>query len=473
MSELPSFLVPVWILGFAVLAVLGLLALQLKFTLLCLGMALLPVFIYSWRLHRIAKGKVTLADALHFYVLYFPARIIGSLRGLIQPVRLTDSGNQDKMARPLKVLQFICPTGFYGAERWILTLAKNLDPAEVQCDLAITIEPGFDDLEIARQYEKLGLLVHRIPMKGRFDLSVFLRLRALLKSDGYDIIHTHGYKSDIIGLIAARLAGIKAISTPHGFENADDWKLRAYIGLGNQFLRFFNVVAPLSEQLCKDVDNIGVSPKKVVYIQNGVDLAEVESQRENWMTNNILKQKKNKRIGFIGQMISRKNLFDLLNVFDRLAQQHDGLELKLLGDGDQRKELEAYAQTLSSVKAIEFLGFRNDRLEWLQSFDLFAMTSTLEGIPRCLMETMAMGVPVAAYDIPGIDQLVHHDNTGVLAPLGDKQSLAQQWERVLFDAAFANQLSEQARNFVWQNFSGHRMAQEYAELFQKVLQKQD
>lgn len=369
--------------------------------------------------------------------------------------------------KPIRILQFICPTGFYGAERWILTLARNLDPAEVQCDLAVTVEPGFDDLEIARQYEKLGLTVHRIPMAGRFDLSVFLRLRALLLG-GYDIIHTHGYKSDIIGLIAARMAGVKAISTPHGFENADDWKLRAYIGLGNRFLRFFDVVAPLSEQLCADVAAIGVASEKIIYVQNGVDLDEVEAQRENWASNIILKNKKNKRIGFIGQMISRKNLFDLLDIFDQLSQQHESIELKLLGDGDQRKELEEYAKTLSSASAIEFLGFRNDRLEWLQSFDLFAMTSTLEGIPRCLMETMAMGVPFAAYQIPGIDQLVIHGQTGVMAPPGDKETLAKEWEKLLFDSEFSKRIAKNARVFVQENFAGARMARDYTRLFQQI-----
>ncbi|HVK99733.1 MAG TPA: glycosyltransferase [Dongiaceae bacterium] len=373
------------------------------------------------------------------------------------------------MHKPLKVLQFICPTGFYGAERWILTLAKNLDDAVVQCDLAVTVEPGMAELEVARQYQALGKKVHRVPMQGRFDLGGISRLCALIRAEGYDIIHTHGYKSDILGLIAARLTGIKIVATPHGFENAEDWKLRAYIGLGNQFLKWCDVVAPLSEQLCEDVAKIGVRSQKVRYVQNGVDLDEVDGQRRNAASNAVLQSKTLKRVGFIGQMISRKNIFDLLDIFDGLQQKHGNLELKLLGDGDQRKELEQYTQKLASRPAIEFLGFRNDRLEWLQSFDLFVMTSTLEGIPRCLMETMAMGVPVAAYAIPGIDQLVIHDKTGVLAPLGEKQALAEQWERLLFEPDLSRRIVDNARDFVWNHFSGARMAKEYTDLFRDMV----
>lgn len=371
------------------------------------------------------------------------------------------------MSEAVKVLQLICPTGFYGAERWILTLGKNLDKAKVQCDLAVTVEPGLPELELEKQYRLLVGTTHKLQMKGRFDVGVIFRLCSLIRKEGYQIIHTHGYKSDILGLIAARLTGIRALSTPHGFENADDWKLKAYIGMGNHFLKWFDQVAPLSDQLCNDMNTIGVRHSKVRYIQNGVDLDEVEQHRID------PKQlpKSRRRVGFIGQMISRKNIFDLLDIFDDIASRHDNVELKLLGDGDQRPALEARARTLASRDRIEFLGFRDDRLEWLKSFDLFAMTSTLEGIPRCLMETMAMGVPVAAYKIPGIDQLVFHDETGLLAELGDRNTLTRHWEALLFDAQCASRIADSARNYVLDNFSGRRMAQEYDRLYRDMLAK--
>ncbi|HAG92802.1 MAG: glycosyltransferase [Pseudomonadales bacterium] len=371
------------------------------------------------------------------------------------------------MSDTVKVLQFICPTGFYGAERWILTLAKNLDRQQVQCDLAVTVEPDLPELEVEKQYKLLAGATHKLAMSGRFDLSVIRKLCQLIRREGYQIIHTHGYKSDILGLIAARLTGITALSTPHGFENADDWKLKAYIGVGNRFLRWFDGVAPLSEQLCKDMDTIGVRRSKVHYIQNGVDLDEVERCRVDPAT----LPKSRKRIGFIGQMISRKNIFELLDIFEDIASRHDDVELKLLGDGDQRVELEQYAATLTARERIEFLGFRDDRLDWLKSFDLFVMTSTLEGIPRCLMETMAMGVPVTAYNIAGIDQLLTHNETGLLAELGDKQSLTRHWEAVLYDEKRARELADNARQYVMDHFSGHRMAQEYDALFKKLLAK--
>ncbi|PCI59667.1 MAG: glycosyltransferase [Gammaproteobacteria bacterium] len=370
--------------------------------------------------------------------------------------------------KKINILQFICSTGFYGAERWILALAKHLNKESIRCDLAITLEDDSKDLEIVKHYRKTCAdvgNVYEIPMSNKFDLKVINKLVSLIKEREIDIIHTHGYKSDILGVIAAKKAGIKSIVTPHGFENADDFKLRTFIWLGCQIMRFADKVVPLSKQLCDDSKRFGVKDKKLVYIQNGVDLSEVEEQR----LKPIQREHQQKRIGFVGQMISRKNIFDILDVFDKLNKKHNNLKLIFLGDGDQRTELETYANQLTSKANIEFLGFRDDRLELLQSFDLFVMTSTLEGIPRCLMEATAMGVPVAAYNISGIDQLITHEKSGLLATLHDKETLSNYWEKLLFEPKYAQKLAQNARDFVNENYSAQRMANEYNALFIKMM----
>ena len=97
------------------------------------------------------------------------------------------------------------------------------------------------------------------------------------------------------------------------------------------------------------------------------------------------------------------------------------------------------------------------------------MTSTLEGIPRCLMEATAAEIPVAAYDIPGIDQLITHQQTGLLAPLGDKEQLLAHWETLLFDADTAVSLAGAAKDFVYAHYSAQRMATEYTDLFEQLV----
>lgn len=365
------------------------------------------------------------------------------------------------------VLQFICPTGFYGAERWILALARHLPEHDIRCDLAVTLEDDSKDLELVRQFRSNFGDAFEIPMKHKFDLGVVQRLVELIKERDIHVIHTHGYKSDIIGVLAARKAGIPCVVTPHGFENAKDFKLRAFIWLGCKAMMFAEAVAPLSQALCEDSRKAGVKEHKLHYIQNGVDLSEVEEVRLEQKS--APKTEGIKRIGFIGQMISRKNIFDILDVFNELAELRNDIELMLLGDGTQRAELEAYSQQLSQRDRIQFLGFRDDRLLLLKSFDLFVMSSTLEGIPRCLMEACAMETPISAYKIPGIDQLIFHEQTGLLAPLGDREALKDTWQRLLDDESLARNLGRSARAYVEEHFSAKRMASEYNQLFRQLM----
>ncbi|MBO1256536.1 glycosyltransferase [Alteromonas sp. 5E99-2] len=366
----------------------------------------------------------------------------------------------------MKVLQFICSTGFYGAERWVLALAKHL-PNTIISELAVTLEPGTEDLELVKHFNTLGK-THAVPMKGRFDRSVVSKLAQLIKDNNIDIIHTHGYKSDIIGVLAARKAGIPCVVTPHGFENAADIKLRLFIWAGCQAMRFADSVAPLSPQLVEDVKKFNIGKDKLTYIQNGVDLSEVEAVRQ---TKTPKDPSGIKTIGFVGQMISRKNITALLDTFESLYAKRQDIRLVLLGDGDARPSLEDYTSGLSSKTAIEFLGFRQDRLEQLRDFDLFVMSSTLEGIPRCLMEACAMEIPVSAYDIAGIDQLITNKDTGLLAPLHNKEQLLADWECLLNDESYAKTLAHNAKLFVEKHFSAQRMADEYATLFNQLLEQ--
>jgi len=368
--------------------------------------------------------------------------------------------------KKINILQFICPTGFYGAERWILALAGHLPKDQVRCDLAVTLENNSIDLELVKNYRQGYGETFEIPMSSRFDLGVINKLVSLIKEREIDIIHSHGYKSDILGVIAARKAGIKCIVTPHGFENVKDIKLRLFIWLGCKAMGYADRVVPLSPQLMDDSRRMGVKEKKLVYIQNGVDLSEVDKQRQ--LKNPLKHMDREKHIGFIGQMISRKNIYDILDIFNDLSAKHEDIRLIFVGDGDQRTKLETYAKKLESFTKIDFLGFRDDRLELLQSFDLFVMTSTLEGIPRCLMEACAMGVPVAAYNIPGIDQLITHEKTGLLATPGDKKTLALYWEKLLFDNQSATQLADNARQYVQTHYSAQRMSDEYHDLFKHL-----
>ena len=80
-----------------------------------------------------------------------------------------------------------------------------------------------------------------------------------------------------------------------------------------------------------------------------------------------------------------------------------------------------------------------------------------------------MGVPVAAFDIPGVTELIVDGETGLLAPFGDTQALKNCWERILFDDELARTLAKNGQAYVERSFSAKRMAEEYTQLYREMV----
>ena len=366
----------------------------------------------------------------------------------------------------IKILHLISSTGLYGAERWVLALARNLDPGQVSCGLGTLDEPG-QSLELHGCFRSLDLPAFKCRMRGKFNPLVIPALARLVRAKRIDVIHSHGYKSDILGLAAARLARVRCVSTPHGFGGVSGRKMQLFVRLGCAALRCFDCVAPLSEELAAELARIGIRPSRIRLILNGVDIDEIDSVR-NAVDLNGKPDPEARPIVYIGRLDEGKNVADLIGTFDLLFRVRHDVSLWLIGDGEQRGPLEQLARSLASSPRISFLGYRSDRLELLRRAALFAMTSSSEGIPRCLMEAMAMGVPVAAYDVPGVSRLVRHEETGLLAPFGDIENLKNCFNRILSGGALARQLASAAREQVAQDFSAQRMAHEFTSLYSEL-----
>jgi len=367
----------------------------------------------------------------------------------------------------IRVLQFICPSGYYGAERWVNALLSVAPSQQIEHHLAITDEPGVSDEVLKR----CGLSLerqHRITMSSKFDLRAVVRLVKLIKTHKIDIIHTHGYKSDILGVLASKWAGIASVCTPHGFENAEDWKLKLYMWLGGKAFHGFTWVCPLSPDIMNTViSKYRVNSQRVRLINNGVDLAEVEKA----LANKNSKAKSLFTIGYIGQLISRKNLGATIDAFAALHRRYPTTELVLIGDGDERTKLELQVNQLQLNGAVKFLGFRDDRLSFLPEFDCFVMTSSLEGIPRCLMEAMAAKVCVTAFDIPGVNELIKDSKTGLLSKFNHAQELAESWIRLIEQPALKLQLAEAGHKYVYEHFSATAMERDYTRLYLEIVEE--
>jgi glycosyltransferase involved in cell wall biosynthesis len=204
-----------------------------------------------------------------------------------------------------------------------------------------------------------------------------------------------------------------------------------------------------------------VPERKLRLIGNALDLAEIQEAAVP-----ARRPDGDFVLGYIGQLLRRKNLECLLTAFARLARSRGNLRLTIVGEGPLAGDLRRLAVSLGLDGRVTFTGYRADRLAMLKTFDVLVLPSWREGIPRCLMEAMAARVPVVASDIPGSRELIHDGRTGLLFRPEDPDQLAQVIATVLDRQELRQALIEQAHAYVARHCSASRMAEAYAHLYE-------
>jgi len=367
------------------------------------------------------------------------------------------------MKRAIHVLQLIGSTGLYGAERWILALIGGLDPSQIQSTLINLVDRPTEKSEVVHAALQRGLEALDTYTGGRFNPFVTIKLTKWINEHNVHIIHSHGFKSDLVGMLAARLTGCKTVATPHGWSLEKDKKLMIYERLDRVFLRSMDRVCPLSPDLAKGIHG-RMDNGKLKLILNGVDLDElrVAKRVEKFYPNDFL-------VGYIGELIERKNVETLLYSLKLLLKGEPRVRLMVIGDGPHRCFLGEEITRLGIENRVNFMGFSDNAIRFLKTFDLFVLPSLLEGIPRCLMEAMASGVPVVATDISGNRELVIHGETGFLFSPKDPQDLAMKILYLMRRPEEAKTMALKARQKIEKEFSSKRMANEYTLLYEELM----
>jgi glycosyltransferase involved in cell wall biosynthesis len=364
-------------------------------------------------------------------------------------------------SRRIRVLHLGGPTGLYGAERWILALAKHLPHERVQSWVAVIKDSPELEAPLCVHAAQLGLPTQVFKSYGKLSLSAIAQLRAFISENRIDVLHTHGYKMDIIGLIAAAGTGCATVATPHGWSKHAGIKLQIYETLDRLAFQFTDAIVPLSADLYDGLARWPRLRSRLHLIPNAVDLSEIDAVGVAPRTEGAFV------IGYIGQLITRKRIDTLIRAFHELSIP--GKCLRVIGAGPQRSELEHLAAELGESRRIRFFGYREDRMSLLRSFDLFVLPSELEGIPRCLMEAMAAGIAVIASAIPGCRDLVEDGATGLLFTPGHETDLAGKIEALFANPDRRARLALAGRRRVCEKYSANVMATKYLALYDSLL----
>jgi glycosyltransferase involved in cell wall biosynthesis len=174
-------------------------------------------------------------------------------------------------------------------------------------------------------------------------------------------------------------------------------------------------------------------------------------------------------LGCIGRLTVDKRVKDVIWAADLLKVIRDDVHLLIVGDGPHRSRLETFRDQVRIGDNVHFLGVRADVPRLLEHCDVLLAAGQTDVQSSSILEAMASGVPVVASDTPGHRELVEHDVTGDLAPVGDRGALTRQTMRLLDEVAIAGRLSAAARERVLSEFSTAQLAARHAEIYGRVL----
>jgi glycosyltransferase involved in cell wall biosynthesis len=271
-------------------------------------------------------------------------------------------------------------------------------------------------------------------------------------------IHNHiGDQSGTVTMLAAKLAGIEYSITFHGwpvFFDAKYSRIKEKVQ-GAQFTRAISYFCRSQLMMFSECDD--PSPFKIVHCGLEINKYRYRSPRKDI-----------KRVFCVARLSPEKGHAFLIRALRLLIEKGHELELLLAGDGPSKEKLKKLAKELGIANHVKFLGFlREDEIiQELQSSDLFVLPSFVEGVPVCIMEAMAIGVPVIATNIAGTSELIEDGRSGLLVRPSDPEALANAVAKMIEDYDFRLSAAELGRRKVMGEFDVH---QETAKLNEYLL----
>ncbi len=369
--------------------------------------------------------------------------------------------------KPVKIVYIISNINKAIAFEWI---AEELDKTKFELNF-ILLNPKESYLE--EYLNKLNINVKRINYNSKRDIPLsILRIIYFLLLNKPSVVHTHLFDASFIGLIAAKLCGIKKriytrhYSTYHHdfFPNAVKWDK-----LNNKFATRIIAIS----EVVKDVliSKEGVAPEKISLVYHGFKLNKF-SEYDNDVIEKLKSKYNptNKRpvIGVISRFTELKGIQFIIPAFSKLLNQYpDALLLLFNASGDYEKEINKLLSELPKETYLKVV-FENEITSIYHLFDVFIhvpINDTIEAFGQTYIESMASGIPlIATKSGIGNEILINNDNS-IVVPYKNSEAIYKAIALLFSDSELKNKITNNAKNTVAQKFEIHVMIEKLETIY--------
>lgn len=327
----------------------------------------------------------------------------------------------------LKVLLVTAPGPVGGLESVVAALASGLKARNHRVLVSAATDHGrpqpFLETLVAAGVET------RTPPAGYWGEA--RALRGIIQEGGFEVVHSHGYRSDALAWLASRGLGRALVSTVHGFTGGGA-KNRAYERIQRRVLRGFDAVVAVSRPLEAQLGESGVRSDRIRLLPNAFTpvgaLPRAAARARLGIPQDAF------AVGWVGRLSREKGADVAIDAMSRL-EEPEWLAV-FVGDGPERARLEEQAARSAVADRVRWLGALPAAGTLMAAFDVVLLSSRTEGTPIVALEAMAAGVPLVATAVGGVPDLLAGDR-GWLVPPEDPAAIAQVLRSVRGDQSTA------------------------------------
>lgn len=323
-----------------------------------------------------------------------------------------------------------------GAERVILNLAAGITGKGYAVDLVLAQAEGPYLTEVPGSVRLVVLNPHH--RRALRTLASFPALVRYLRHDRPDALLS-ALHANIVALWARRLAGIPqrvVISEHNTFSQHNQqlpwWYSRLMLQLVRCSYPWANGIIAVSEGVADDLAKVaGIPHDHIQVIYNPVVTPELQAKAKDLLEDLWFEPGEPPVILAVGRLTAQKDFSTLIQAFARVRRIH-AARLLILGEGEERPELEALVRQLNLERDVRLPGFVPNPYPYMAQASVFVLSSRWEGLPTVLVEALYCGTPVIATDCPsGPREILRDGQYGRLVAVGNTSSLARAIEAML------------------------------------------
>ncbi|OUR85153.1 hypothetical protein A9Q75_00180 [Colwellia psychrerythraea] len=289
---------------------------------------------------------------------------------------------------------------------------------------------------------------------------VYKRLKKLKP----DVIHCHNLQAHFFGGICAKLLPkTQVVLTKHGQHIPTSGLTTRINYFTLQKSRIIGVSADITQIMQQW---IAKNKSPIEYIANGVSLTAFKEQIPKELAKEKLGISQSTFcVGIVARLSEPKDHLLLIDAIAALSKTFPDIKLIIVGGGPLQNKIENYIKANHLEKVVTMLGERKDIANILNALDVFALTSSSEGIPMTILEAMAANLPVVATNVGGIPQVVINNETGILVENKDKAGLITAIESFIENPKKLTEFGEQGRSLLESNYSINQAIEKYERIY--------